>query len=148
MPHAGLAGADLLSAALAALANEGLTPLAMSSMASTAPVGPIAQPDFTNAAALIATQKRDPVGVYQILQRVEAAFGRVRRERWGPRTLDLDLIDAAGAILVSQTLTLPHPRAQQRRFVLEPLAEIAPGWLHPISGKTAAQLLARLDAQP
>ncbi len=76
----------------------------------------------------------------QALLRVEAAFGRRRGAPNAPRTLDLDLIAHGRAVVDEPGLTLPHPRAHERRFVMGPLAEIAPGWSHPQTGKTAGAL--------
>ncbi len=77
---------------------------------------------------------------------IESRLGRVRGERWGPRTIDLDLLDYAGQVIDEPGLRLPHPRLHQRPFVLAPLAEAAPGWRHPLLHKTARELLQGLDA--
>jgi 2-amino-4-hydroxy-6-hydroxymethyldihydropteridine diphosphokinase len=86
------------------------------------------------------------------LRQVERAAGRERRERWGERTLDLDILDYNGMKLnetadqsTDAQLVLPHPSMHERAFVLEPIAEIAPRWRHPVLGSTAKQLLAELD---
>jgi 2-amino-4-hydroxy-6-hydroxymethyldihydropteridine diphosphokinase len=79
-----------------------------------------------------------------VLQAVEKQFGRVRREPNGARVLDLDILDYRSLVMDTPSLVLPHPRLHQRRFVLAPIAEIAPNWRHPIFGLTAAQLLSRL----
>ena len=84
-----------------------------------------------------------------MLQEIELRFGRVRDERNAARTLDLDLLDYHGQISATPLLILPHPRLHLRRFVLVPLAEIAPEWRHPLSGLSAEELLAGLgEDQP
>jgi 2-amino-4-hydroxy-6-hydroxymethyldihydropteridine diphosphokinase len=79
------------------------------------------------------------------VKRIERLAGRTPTFRNGPRTLDVDLLDVRGEVAASPRLTLPHPRLARRRFVLAPLAAIAPRWRHPVSGKTARQLLRELD---
>jgi 2-amino-4-hydroxy-6-hydroxymethyldihydropteridine diphosphokinase len=85
-----------------------------------------------------------PEELLQRLQATEARFGRVRAERWGPRTLDLDLILFGDLILSGERLQIPHPRLQERSFVLVPLAEIAPDWIEPHTGRTVAALASAL----
>ncbi|HIK32758.1 MAG TPA: 2-amino-4-hydroxy-6-hydroxymethyldihydropteridine diphosphokinase [Oscillatoriales cyanobacterium M59_W2019_021] len=109
----------------------------------TAPVGP-PQPDYLNGCALFRVD-RSPFAVLDLLLQTEREFGRVRRQRWGPRTLDLDLLWFDGIVLDTPTLTLPHPRLRERAFVLVPLAEIAPDWIDPISGKSIDRLLQEVD---
>ena len=96
--------------------------------------------------ALLSTDLEPDVLLSRMLD-VEARFGRVRGERNAARTLDLDLLDYDGLIVDTARLVLPHPRLHERRFVLEPLDEIAPSWRHPVLGVTAAELLARLPPQ-
>ncbi len=125
--------------ALAALAAEGRV-VAVSRLWRTRAVGP-EQPDYLNAATLILW----PLGPRSLLARcraLEIAAGRDRQHetRWGPRTLDLDLLLADGVICRGPTLELPHPRLHERRFALEPAAEVAPDWIHPKNGMTIGQL--------
>lgn len=130
-------------AGLSTLAAPHLQPVACSSWYESAPVPASDQPWFVNAVALIASDL-EPQMLLQRMLAVESRFGRIRGEPNAARTLDLDLLDYDGLIIESPGLTLPHPRMTERRFVLEPLCEIAPGWRHPISTLTAAELLARL----
>jgi 2-amino-4-hydroxy-6-hydroxymethyldihydropteridine diphosphokinase len=130
---------------LAALAAPHLEPVSCSSWYESAPVPMSDQPWFVNAVALVSTDREPEVLLARMLD-VEARFGRVRSERNAARTLDLDLLDYDGLIIDTPTLTLPHPRLHERRFVLAPLGEIAPRWRHPQLGLTAAELLALLPA--
>ncbi len=99
------------------------------------------QDDFTNAALLVDTAAH-PLALLALCLRLETAAGRERETRWGPRTLDLDLLLAPGLVIESAALTLPHPRLAERRFALAPAAEVAPGWLHPRLHRTLAELAA------
>ncbi len=109
------------------------------------------QPDYINAVALVETCL-DPEALLRALHALEAEFGRVRTAPNAPRVLDLDLIAYGRTVQADAALTLPHPRAADRRFVMGPLAEIAPTWRHPVSGERADQLAsaARVgaDARP
>lgn len=107
-------------------ATRGLGLLAVSRRYRTAPVGgPTGQPDYCNACVAIATAC-SPLNLLDVLQGIERAYGRRRDIRWGPRTLDLDLLAYDDRVLDHPRLQLPHPRAHERAFVLVPLAEIAP----------------------
>ena len=109
------------------------------------------QPEYRNGVAIVEADG-SPQVVLACLLAVEAALDRERGARNAPRTLDLDLIAHGRTVLDTPGLTLPHPRAHERRFVMGPLAEIAPGWAHPVSGQTAAVLAATgvvgADASP
>jgi 2-amino-4-hydroxy-6-hydroxymethyldihydropteridine diphosphokinase len=129
---------------LAAL--PGYRPVALSSLYRTAPVGKTDQPDFYNAVAR-GKYEGPPLELLAGLQALEKAGGRERRERWGPRTLDLDLLLFGREILDLQGLEVPHPRLAERVFVLEPLREIAPDYVLPRWGLTAGKLLQRLPPE-
>ncbi|HEY1303056.1 MAG TPA: 2-amino-4-hydroxy-6-hydroxymethyldihydropteridine diphosphokinase [Vicinamibacterales bacterium] len=119
--------------------------LRVSTFHDTAPVGvPGPQPMFLNAAAVGETTLSANAMLEQLLA-IEASLGRVRPYPNAPRTIDLDLILYDAAIEESARLTLPHARFRERRFVLEPLAEIAPDWRDPVTGKSVEELLRALS---
>lgn len=107
--------------------------------AVTSPEATTPQPDYLNGCALLQVSL-SPLQLLEALLRTEAKFGRIRRERWGARTLDLDLLLFDDLILDTPKLQIPHPRMNDRAFVLVPLAEIAPDWIDPITGKSIDQL--------
>lgn len=145
LPHAGVSGAALLEQAVSALRERGLAVRAMSSVWETPPWPPGAdQPNYFNAAAELDAGGLNPQQLYQALREIEARFGRVRRQRWGPRTLDLDILAMEGFEGEFEGVALPHPRMHERRFVLGPLAEVAPDWRHPSLELTVVELLAGL----
>jgi 2-amino-4-hydroxy-6-hydroxymethyldihydropteridine diphosphokinase len=129
----------LLEAAVKALPAEGLRVVARSSWWTSAAWPDPAQPAYLNGVVIVET-RLDPAETIAALQRVERAFGRTRDARNAARTLDLDLIAHGRTLLDEGGLTVPHPRAAERRFVMGPLAEIAPGWRHPVSGEAAQDL--------
>jgi 2-amino-4-hydroxy-6-hydroxymethyldihydropteridine diphosphokinase len=121
-----------------------LAPLRVSSFHETEPVGVDGpQPMFLNAAAVGESTLSAPA-ILDVLLAVEAGFGRERPQPRAPRTLDLDLIFYGLEIIDTPGLTVPHPRFRERRFVLEPLAEIAADWVDPVTGKTVGVLLREL----
>ena len=133
--------ATALARAAEALAAGGSV-FARSSLWRSAPLGP-SQPDFLNGALLLATDLH-PLALLDLCQRIEASAGRDREReaRWGPRSLDLDLLIAPDLVIESPRLTLPHPRMASRRFALLPAAELAPDWAHPRLRATLAELAA------
>jgi 2-amino-4-hydroxy-6-hydroxymethyldihydropteridine diphosphokinase len=132
-----------LDAALSALdALPGTRLDAVSAIYETAPVGPPGQQDYLNAVARLSTTLA-PLALLDALLSIEQSRGRVRAERWGPRTLDLDLLVHGDAVLSDPRLTLPHPRLHERAFVLTPLADLAPDLR--VAGRTVAQHLALAD---
>lgn len=123
--------------------SPGVRRLRSSSLYRTEPVGPVPQPPFINAVFALECGLA-PAELLALLLRVEEEMGRVRKERWGPRAIDLDLLLYGEAIICERGLEVPHPRLHERRFVLAPLAEVAPGFVHPLLGKSASCLLAAL----
>jgi 2-amino-4-hydroxy-6-hydroxymethyldihydropteridine diphosphokinase len=121
-----------------------LTDLRVSAFFETQPVDVGPQPSFLNGAA-VGTSRATPRQMMDDLLAIERERGRERPFTGAPRTLDLDLILVGGAVVDEPGLILPHPRFRERRFVLEPLAEIAPGMIDPVTSLTVSELLARLS---
>jgi 2-amino-4-hydroxy-6-hydroxymethyldihydropteridine diphosphokinase len=129
--------------AMQALNRDGLKLLGASRLLLTAPFGRPNQPPFVNAVARIETHL-PPIALLQRLQAIERMAGRRRAIRWGPRTLDLDVIDYHGLIRSSGKLILPHPGIPERIFVLKPIAELAGEWRHPANHLSAQEMLRKL----
>ncbi len=138
---------DTVREGLSRLDRSGLKLRRASRLVVSAPFGVTAQPAFVNAVAEVETAL-PPEALLERLHRIERMAGRRRTLRWGPRTLDLDLLDYHGLVRTPPArLVLPHPGIAERIFVLAPLAEIAPRWRHPLTRRTAADMLRRLDPQ-
>jgi 2-amino-4-hydroxy-6-hydroxymethyldihydropteridine diphosphokinase len=123
--------------------EDGVDVTAVSEIRETEPVGPVEQGPFLNGAVRIETD----LGPRELLERllaVEQRLGRVREERWGPRTIDLDLLLYGDEAVDEPGLTVPHPRLHERRFALEPLADLAPSLEIPGRGRISV-LLAELE---
>lgn len=156
--------AGTLVAALEALAGEGVRIRAVSRFYRTPAYPPGSGPDFVNACATLETALAPPE-LLALLHRVEAGLGRTRNQRWEARKIDLDLLAVGDLILpdaatqahwrglaperqateAPERLIVPHPRLQDRGFVLIPLADIAPGWRHPATGQSVAEMAAALS---
>lgn len=147
MPFDGVAGPQLLARAVGAMQAAGLSLRALSGVWETEawPQGS-GQPDYYNAVAELDGAGLEPQPLYAVLSQIERSFGRERREKWAPRTLDLDIVSMDGFVGEFGGITLPHPRMHERAFVLAPLAEIAPDWRHPELGQAATEFLSALPA--
>ena len=165
LPFQSIGTAELIKGAVTSIQEAGLPLVSMSRLYATPCFPSGAGPDYVNAVAQFAIPPHfSPEDVLAILHRVELAFGRERAGRWEGRTLDADLLAVGDAIvpdsetfslwhrlplseqmkLSPQHLILPHPRLQDRAFVLVPLCDVAPDWVHPILGLSAKALLDRL----
>ena len=134
--------------AIAEMRHHNIRVQTVSRLIQTAPFGVLTQPDFINAVVRVETVL-PPEILMRALHMIERRAGRRRLQRWGPRTLDLDLLDYHGLIRKPsrhsiRPLTLPHPGIEQRCFVLQPVIDVAPDWKHPLSHKSAALTLRQL----
>jgi len=136
---------NLLKAVAAVGSLPGTKITALSPFYDTEPVGGIAQNNFLNAVMRLSSPL-SPQNLLEALLRIEASiFARQRDLHWGPRSIDLDMLFYGREIIEQQPdLLLPHPRLHERRFVLAPLADIAPAFIHPVSGRSVSELLAGL----
>ena len=140
--------AEALKRAIAELQAHGIKIQKVSAFRETAPVGPRWQPNFVNAVVLVRAD-RGLVSMLMLLKGLERAAGRRQGGRWGPRPLDIDILDFGQRIVnwparpphLRPRLVLPHPELHKRDFALRPLREIMPGWRHPVLGLTAEQLM-------
>lgn len=150
LPGAYTSREALLEAALVALPHERLEVVTRSSWWRSDAWPDPNGPEYLNGVTLVRTAL-SPAETLAALHRIEARFGRARGEANAARTLDLDLV-AHGRNVLDDVIVVPHPRAHERLFVMGPLAEVAPGWIHPVSGRTALQLTATAtvgrDARP
>lgn len=141
LPYAGQAARETCQRVVAALRDvPGLRIEAVSAWYESAPVPPSGQPPYING-VVRGVASLGPEALLEALQTIETRFGRERSIPNAARTLDLDLITYGSLCQNDSHLTLPHPRAHERAFVLLPLQEVAPEWVHPSNGKTLADLL-------
>lgn len=139
--------AGTVATALGWLDRGGIRLKRASCLLVSAPFGVTDQPPFVNAVAAVET-RLSPEALLSRLHLIERMAGRRRNLRWGPRTLDLDLLDYQGLLQPPPARpVLPHPGIPERIFVLAPIAEIAPRWRHPLTRRTAAAMLRKLDPE-
>ncbi len=112
----------------------------LSSLYKTKAWGNTQQPDFYNQVIIYHTSLR-PQQIFKITQKVEKEMGRERKEKWGPRMIDIDILFLGSVIYYSNLLSVPHPQLHKRRFTLEPLCELAPEFIHPVKNKKLKELL-------
>ena len=111
-----------------------------SSVIETAPVSHIEQSDFLNQVVQVET-RLDPISLLQVCLETEASLGRIREERWGPRTIDIDILFYGDEIIELSGLSIPHPEVHKRAFMLTPLSGIAPEYVHPVFKTTVKAML-------
>lgn len=116
------------------------TPIKVSSIYKTAPWGKFDQQPFLNQVLVFETTLK-PEDILKATQQLETKLGRTKTELWGPREIDLDILFLGSEVIENKTLTIPHPRIQDRRFTLVPLQEVLPDFIHPVSNLTIQKLL-------
>ena len=124
---------------------DGIAVTAVSHVYETAPADGPKQPDYLNAALEIETD-RCALEIIDLCMAIEKSLGRTRTVRWGPRTIDIDILLYGAAYIEDERLTIPHPRMHERAFVLVPLADIAGPAVHPVLKKTVGELLSGMDS--
>ena len=127
--------------------SDSISLLKQSALYQSEPIDKTNQPWFVNAAIEIQTTL-SPESLLKTLLNIEQQMGRTRSEKWGPRVIDLDILDYEGRMINSKSLTLPHPEMLNRRFVLEPLSEISGSTIHPVKKKSIKSLLSELPLTP
>lgn len=138
--------ADFLQKAMDALSQQ-VTLVGCSQIYETEIWGGVAtNGNFLNQVVCIQTDL-DPTSLLELIQGIELDLGRTREQHWGDRTIDIDILYFGAEVWNTPTLSIPHPYLAQRRFVLQPLAEILPGKVHPVLGKTSLELLAECTNQ-
>jgi 2-amino-4-hydroxy-6-hydroxymethyldihydropteridine diphosphokinase len=121
--------------------------LRVSSLYDTDPVGDVVQPPFLNAVAWLESELDARALLWHLLL-IERRMGRVRTQRWGPRSIDLDLLFHGDLVLDEPDLQVPHPEAHRRAFVLQPMLELDPDFVHPVTGETVRKMVKKLDPIP
>ncbi len=160
VPCRGMEPSDIIEAAIIAIRTSGVDEIEVSKFYETEPVPKSEQPNFINCVVAGVTEK-DAQDLLAICQTIELSFDRERSTRWGPRTLDIDIIDYDSQVYPNDRtwrsvageanphadipeLILPHPRLHQRAFVLKPLCDLAASWMHPVYAKSCRDLLMAL----
>ena len=142
----GIHPVEVCKTAINTLVNYSIKIEKQSKWYSSEPIPKSDQPNFFNC-VILATTKLNEYDVLKYLHKIANKFGRKRKQINEPRTIDLDLIDYSSKVLQNSKITIPHPRAHLRKFVMEPLGEINPKWIHPILKLNVFEILKSLDKQ-